>query len=186
MELFELVELLPRRCEGDWSADDFLDRQCSTAASVAVHLRHDDAVDFQRVVEGLGGLNCILTGHCIDDEECVVGVDSARDEANLLHHFGVDRQATGGVDNDDVATKALGLFETFRCREDRILRIGEHRHVDLTAERAELLNGCRALEVSTNHHRVASLCLEPCGKLGRVRGLTRALQTCHQDDGRRL
>ena len=140
----------------------------------------------ERLVERLGGLHRVLTGHRVDDEERVVGRHGAGDQADLLHHLGVDREAAGGVDDHDVATEPLGLLDPLERGEDRILRIGEHRHVDLTTERAELLDGGRTLEVGADEQRLAALRLEPQRQLAGGGGLAGALQTGHQDDGRRL
>ena len=186
VELLELVQLLAGGGERDRPADDFLDRQCRTAACVAVHLRHDHAVDLQGLVERLGSLHGVLAGHRVDDQERVVRVDCAGDQAHLLHHLGVDRQTTRRVDDDDVAPEPLGLFHAGRSGEDRILGIREHRHVDLASERAELFDRSGALEVRPDHDRVATLRLEPLRELGRVGGLARTLQPGHQHDRRRL
>ena len=166
VELLELVELLARRGERDRSPDDLLDRQRGATSCVAVELRHDHAVDAQRLVERLGCLHGILAGHRIDHEERVVGVDSARDEAHLLHHLGVDREAAGGVDDQYVAPESLRLVEAVGRGEHRILGIGEHRHVDLRAEGAQLLDRGRTLQVGADEQRLAALALEPGGELG--------------------
>jgi hypothetical protein len=153
---------------------------------VAVHLRHDHAVDLQRLVERLGGLDGVLAGHRVDDQERVVGLDRGRDLADLLHHLGVDRQAAGGVDDHDVTTEALGLFEPGGGGPHRIARVGEHRHVDLAAERAQLLDSGGTLQVGADEQRLAALALEPAGQLGRVGGLAGTLETRHQHHGGRL
>ena len=67
-----------------------------------------------------------------------------------------------------------------------IARLGEHRHVDLPAERAELLDGGGALEVGADEQRVAALLLEPARQLGGVGGLAGALEAGHEHDGGRL
>ena len=69
---------------------------------------------------------------------------------------------------------------------DRVAGLAEHRHVDLAAERAQLLDGGGALEVRADQDRVAALLLEPAGELGGVGRLARALEASHQDDRRRL
>ena len=60
-------------------------------------------------VERLGDADRVLTGHRVDDQERVVGLDRLRDLADLLHQLGVDRQAAGGVDDQHVAAQAAGL-----------------------------------------------------------------------------
>ena len=97
--------------ERDRPADDFFHRERRAAAGVAVELRQDHAVDLERGVERFGGLDGVLAGHRVDDEERVVGRHGAGDETHLLHHLGVDRQAAGGVDDHHVAAEALGLLD---------------------------------------------------------------------------
>ena len=163
VELLEGVELLAGGRERDRAADDLFHRQRRAAAGIAVELRQDHAVDLERGMEGLRRLDGVLAGHRVDHEERVVGRHGAGDEAHLLHHLGVDRQAAGGVDDEHVAAEPLGLLEPLVGGEDRVLGIGVHRHVDLApeTERAPLLDGRRPLQVGTNQERVAALLLEP-------------------------
>ena len=155
------------------------------AAGVAVELGQDHAVDGQRVVERLGDADRVLAGHRVDDEERVVRSDDAGDHPDLLHHLGVDGQAAGGVDDEHVAPEAAGLGEALGRRHHRVAGLGEHRHVDLAAERAQLLDGGGALEVGADEQRLAALGLEPAGQLGGVGRLAGALQAGHQHDRRR-
>ena len=69
--------------------------------------------------------------------------------------------------------------------DDGVVGVREHRHVDAVAERAQLLDGGRALQVGADEQRVAALGLEPAGQLGRRRRLAGALQAGHQHDRRR-
>ena len=80
--------------------------------------------------------------------------DGAGDQPDLLHHLGVDGQAAGGVDDEHVAAEPAGLGEALGRREHRIAGLGEHRDVDLAAERAQLLDGGGALEVGADEQRV--------------------------------
>ena len=186
VELLEGVELLAGGRERDRPADDLLHRQRRAAAGIAVELRQDHTVDLERGVERLCRLDGVLAGHRVDDEERVVGRHGAGDQTHLLHHLGVDRQAAGGVDDQHVAAEPLGLLETLVGGEDRVLRVGVHRHVDLATERAQLLDGRRTLQVGADEQRIATLLLEPGGELGGVGGLAGALQAGEQHDRRRL
>src|SRR5947199_21338 len=69
---------------------------------------------------------------------------------------------------------------------DGITGFGEHGHVDLLAQRAQLVDGGRPLEVGADQQRVAALLLEPAAELRRVRRLTGTLETRHQHDRRWL
>ena len=116
VEQVEVLELLAGRREGDRAADDLLDRERGAAAGVAVELGEDDAVELEGLVERLGGRDRVLAGHGVDDEERVVGRHGLADAADLVHHLGVDGEAAGGVDDDDVAP---GVAAPCRCRRPR-------------------------------------------------------------------
>ena len=76
MKYFELVELLADGGEGDWLANNFLDRQCRATASIAVELGQDHTVELERFVERLSCCDRVLAGHRVDDKEGVIGADS--------------------------------------------------------------------------------------------------------------
>ena len=73
------------------------------AAGVAVELGQDDAVEVDLAVEGLGGVDGVLAGHGVDDQQHVVRLDGVADVDELGHQLLVDVQPAGGVDDDDVA-----------------------------------------------------------------------------------
>ena len=60
IERLELVELLTLADKLDRHAGDPADRQCGPAASVAVELGQDHAVELERLVEGLGRSDRVL------------------------------------------------------------------------------------------------------------------------------
>ena len=100
--------------------------------------------------------------------------------AHLVHHLGVDVQAAGGVDNEDVAAQALRLLDALAGNVYGIAGLAEHGDIDLAAEDTQLFDGGRALEVGADEQGVAALLLEPAGQLaGRCR-LTGALQAGEQ------
>ena len=72
------------------------------------------------VEERLRGGDGVLADHRVDDEEHLVGVDGVADVRGLLHHLGVDAEAAGGVDDDDVVQLALGLLDRGAGDRDRV------------------------------------------------------------------
>jgi hypothetical protein len=65
-------------------------------------------------VEGLGGVDGVLAGHGVGDEEDLAGVEELFELRHLVHESGVDLVAAGGVDDEHVAAEvggfALGFF----------------------------------------------------------------------------
>ena len=188
VELLEGVELLARGGEGDRPADDLLDRQRRAAAGVAVELRQDHAVDLRACAWNASATSDgVLAGHRVDDEERVVGLRRRRRSggpAPSSRRRSTRRPAVSTMTH--VAAEARASSRPGRRSATGIAGLGEHRHVDLAAERAQLLDGGGALEVGADQQRVAALRLEPAGELGGVGGLARALQAGHQHDRRRL
>ena len=172
--------------ESDRSPDHFLHRQRGAAAGVTVELGEDDPVERERLVERLRRGDGVLARHGVDDEERVVGRHRLGDLADLIHQFGVDGQATGGIDENDVAPVLARVADRLPGHFHRIGGLAEDRYADLVAERLQLLHRGGPLKVGRHQERVTTLALEPSGQLGRVGRLTRALQTSHQHDGRWL
>ncbi len=58
------------------------------------------------------------------------------DAPHLVHEVGVDGEATGGVDDHDVATDAPGFRDAVARHRYRVGGLAEHRHAGLLAEHA--------------------------------------------------
>ena len=87
-------------------------------------------------MEGLSGLNRILAGHRVDDEERVVRVQSLGHPPHLVHQHPVDGETAGGVDDYDIAPEAPSLGQSATDDRDRIGRLGEDVDADLRPEHA--------------------------------------------------
>ena len=96
------------------------DRQRRTTAGVAVELGEHDAVVPDAVEERLGGGDGVLADHRVDDEQHLVGLHGVADVGGLLHQLGVDAEAAGGVDDDDVVQLAPGLLDRGPGDRDRV------------------------------------------------------------------
>ena len=186
MEILEGIDLLAGADELDRHTRHALHRQGGTATGVTVELRHDDAVEFERLVEGLGTPHRVLSGHRVDHEIDLVGAHGAIDLRELLHERLVDREAAGRVEDDDGDALLLGAGHAGTADGDRI---GDpvrhmHRHADLPAEHRQLLDGRRSLQVGSHEHHASSLLLDPLRQLAAGGRLARALQAAkHQDGG---
>ena len=96
------------------------DRQRRATAGVAVELGQHDTGEVDALLEGLGGLDGGLADHRVDDEQDLVGLDRRADVGGLLHQVGVDGEAAGGVDDDDVVLLAAGLLDAGARDGDRV------------------------------------------------------------------
>ena len=97
-------------------------------------------------------------------------------------------QATGGVEQHDVIGLELGRLDRPLGDVDRLLTGNDRQRVDagLAPEHRQLLLRRRTRDVERGHEYALPLALgEALGELGGRRGLTRALQTDHQDHRRR-
>ena len=90
------------------------DGECRAAAGVAVHLGEDDAGEAETGMEILRGVDGVLAGHGVGDEEDFTGVEELLEAGHLVHQAFVDVEAAGGVDDERVAAHddgfAAGLF----------------------------------------------------------------------------
>ena len=75
VEYLQILELFAGAGKFDGLAGDCLDRQRRTASGVAVELGDDDARDLEQLVEALGNVDRVLTGHGVDDEQDLVRLD---------------------------------------------------------------------------------------------------------------
>ena len=113
VEGLEGVGLFAGAEELDGGAGDLADGEGGAAAGVAVHFGEDGAGDGEAVVEGLGGVDGVLAGHGVGDEEDLGGVEELFELGHFVHELLVDAEAAGGVDDEDVAGVVAGLAEGF-------------------------------------------------------------------------
>ena len=102
MEGIDSLHLLTSTNELDGLVHHGTDRESSTTTGITVKFGKDNTGIVKAVIELLGGVHCILTGHSINHEEYFVRIDGILDVGNLLHQFLVDSQTTGGIDNDNI------------------------------------------------------------------------------------
>ena len=86
----------------DGLIDNGTNGECSTTTGVTIQLGENHTGVVQSVVEFLGSVNGILTGHGIHHEEDFVRIDGILDVRNLLHQLLIDSQTTSGIHDDYV------------------------------------------------------------------------------------
>ena len=134
------------------------------------------------------------------------GADRRADVRRLLHEVGVDGEAAGGVDDDDVVLLGAGLLDAHPRDGDgvaerpgalagvehgvvaaHVAALGrEDGHAGALADDLELGDGVGALEVGGDEERRVPLVLEPLAELAGEGRLAGALQAGEHDDRRRL
>ena len=174
------------------SADDLLDGQRGAAAGVAVELGQDDAVDLERLVEGLGHGHGVLAGHRVDDEERVVRLRRRRRcwrTCSIISASMARRPAVSTM-SDVLPSRRASSRPRLATATDRRCRNGPPR----LAEHGTSIwrPSVRSCSTAAGRWRSAPTSsgwrpwpLEPAGQLGRVGGLAGALQAGHQHDRRR-
>ncbi len=177
--------LLAHTDELDRLAGDGAYRQRGTATGVTVDLGQDHAGQRQCITERLGGVGRVLAGHGIDHEQGFHRVDRGMQRLDLAHHFFIDVQATGGIDDDHVDEFQFCFFNSRLGDVHRLLaQVGrEERHADVVGQGFQLLDRRRTVDVRRHHHHRLFLALfKEARQLAGCRGLARALQTSHQHD----
>ena len=190
MEDVEVLEPLTGGGEHDRLADDPGDGQGGTATGVAVELGEDDPVEADSLLEGHCGVDRVLTDHGVDDEQRLVRVSGRLDVGSLGHHLGIDTQASGGVDDDDVIELALGLDDGVTSHLDGITNTvaglrSEDMHTGSLTDDLQLGDRVGTLQVTGGQQRRVPLLLEPPSELARQGRLTGTLKSSEHDDGGR-
>src|SRR5687768_2770171 len=187
MKVLERIRLLADADVLDRLLENPIDRERRAASRIAIHLREDDARDAEPRIEALRDLHGVLAGHAIRDEQNLVGLDRLLELLELLHHLVVDLEATGGVDENDAIARAARLVDAVSGDLHDVLMpaLGVHGNVELLAERLELVDRGRPIDIGGDESRLTAFGLELARQLGRRGRFPGALQADHHDDGRR-
>ncbi len=78
----------------------------------------------EAVVEGLGGVDGVLAGHGVGDEEDLGGGEELFELGHLVHEGLVDADASGGVDDEHVAAEVGGLALGFVGEAEDVVGAG--------------------------------------------------------------
>ena len=187
MEHVDGLHLLASTDELDRLRHHRANREGCTTAGVAIELREHYAIEIQTVVEFLCRVHSILTRHRVDHEQRLVWMEEVLQALNLVHHLLIDGQTTGGIDDYHVVTFGFSLLQgVFGNRDDVfVLQFRVDGNANLFSHHVQLLDSSRAIDVASHEQRLlVALVLQHIGEFARERGLTRTLQSRHQNNGR--
>ena len=185
VERLQRLHLLAGADEFDRRAAHLADREGGATPGVAVHLGEHGPGDAHLLMERAGEFSGLLADHRIHHQQHLIGCHGAADPHHLLHHRGVDLEAAGGV-NDHRVEAFLAALGQARFSDRFGLGIGaeaEHLHIDLLAQRLQLIDGRGPVGVGGHQQRFAPLLFEVQAELGGGGGFTGALQAGHQHHG---
>ena len=183
------VELFADTHEDDGFTRDLPNRQRRTTPRIAIGLGQHDTGQIERPAEGLGGIQCVLTGHGIDDEQPLVRADGPIDGADFVHQFGIHVQTTRRIDDQHVEhAKSSRLEGPLRDRHRVARRIGRmERRTDLLGQPLQLQDCRRPTHVGADEqHALLAAVDQPARELAGCRGLTGTLQAGQQHHEGRL
>ena len=115
MKQLEPIELLGHAREFDRRTGDVSHRQRRTATRIAVELGQHDAGEWQRGSECMRGVDCVLTLHRVDDEQCLDRIHRGMQLGDLAHHLFIDGKAPGGVDHQHVEVVRACMLQGAFC-----------------------------------------------------------------------
>ena len=183
VEDLDAVELLARADELDRPPGDMAHGERCAAARIAVDPGQHDAGDADLLVEGPGGVDSVLAGHRIGDQQRFDRLYQVAQRRRLFHHLAVDGEPAGSIDEDDVVALARGDAHGAPCDGGRAFAEHDGQGVDpgLPAEQFELLLGGGPIDVHRGHeHLLAVPVRQAAGELGGRCRLAGALQAQHQ------
>ena len=178
--------------ELDGLAGDVANGEGGAAAGVAVHLGEHHAGERELLVELVGGADGVLSGHGVGDEEDLLRVEDLLQRLHFVHQLLVDVQTAGSVNDEYVAAVADGVAAGFfhQALDGGGVGLAYFSFVEMrldgVGDDLELLARGGTIDVNRNQHGAMSALLEPVREFSRGGGLTGALQTRHENDGRRL
>ena len=188
MEIFERIPLFADANQLDRLAGHGAHRKCGATAAIAIGARQYDAGDADMAVKGLGGVDGVLAGQRVGNEQDFMGMNGDFDVANFVHQLFVDGDAAGGiVDDDVVAAEFARIFGAARNLQRRLPGDDRKRcDARLLAEHAQLFLSSGTARIERRHQHFLALAVrQAIGDLGGRRRFAGALQADHQDADRR-
>ncbi|MBV6495011.1 MAG: hypothetical protein JFAIHJKO_00111 [Pyrinomonadaceae bacterium] len=140
-------------------ADHLSDRECRTAACIAVHLRQNDARDADAFVEHFGGTHSVLAGHRIRNKKDFDRLCLGLDRFELGHQLVVYVQTAGRVDQQRVESEFVRVLDCTANKLERLMRVGSliDRNADGIAYDLQLSTCRGTINVHRDEQRLSLL-----------------------------
>ena len=185
MKYLQGFDLLTHADELDRLPHHRLQGKGCASAGVAVHLRHDHAVDAQQLVEPGRHVHGVLPRHGVSDKQDLRGVDHVLDPLQLFHHLVVNVEPARRIHKDDLVSAAPGILDRLNADPDGIGRSPGvmDSGADLLTENTQLFHCRRAVDVRGYQINLPVLAADQPGQLDGRGRLAAALET-DQHDGR--
>ena len=186
MECLQSVIFLSGAEEQDRLSRDLSGGKSRAASGVAVHLRHDDPVDIQPLVEALGRIDGVLSGQRVYNEKDLVRFDPLFDIGKLCHQILIDLKPSCRIYDQYIISLALCLLLRGECDLHRVFRVAVRidRRMACLADHFQLVDGCGPVHVAGGKHGFLPAFLEIIGKLAAGRRLTCTLKSRHHNGGK--
>jgi len=187
MEHLEVVDALPYPGELDGGAGHLPRRDGGATPGITVQFGEDQAGDIGLIQEPACHVDGILAGHRIQHEQHLVGVGHLADRRQFLHQVFIYLQPPRGVDDDRIEPVRTRPFDG-RLDHPGSSRppVRVHGYAYRSAQRLQLINGSRPLQVGGHQQRVLPRRCQATGQFGGCSRLAGALQADQQDGQRRL
>ncbi len=141
----------------------------------------------QGIVKCLGRVDGVLARHAVDHEQPLVRLDRALELLHLGHHFLIDMQAAGRVQQQHVVGLQRRLGQGALGDRDRCFarQRGREAGADLRRQGLQLQNGRGTVNVGADHQHFLVLFFDqPAREFSGAGGFAGALQSRqHDDDG---
>ena len=185
MEGLDIAHLFAGAGEFDGFARYRAHGQGRAAAGIAIELCQDHAVDVELIVEGLGHVDRVLTGHRVHNQQNFLRMDRFLDAGQLVHQRFIHMQATGGIDDQHIAAIVARMLHGFLHRFNRILRaLFKYGHVNLLAHHLQLTDSGRTVNIAGGQQRLFAFFYQVIGQLAAHGGFTSALQAAQHINSR--
>ena len=184
VELLERIHFLAGADELDRLAGNSAHRERGAATAIAVDAGENNTGEADAIFKGAGGVDGVLTGEGISNEQNLMRIDGGLDLGHFDHQGFVERRATGRVEHDNIEAAQTAGLHGAAGDLDRRLAGDNRQNIDreLFAEAGKLFHRCGAPGIERGHqHFALHLLGEALGDFRGRRGFARTLQTDHQD-----